>query len=133
MSLQLPDGYELIAGIQAENIHLYYELAKVSIAATSHGIKLIVRISLKSTDRYFTMYKIVNLAEYISFNRYVKYLIDYPYVAIHGNQLDYLLFTEEQYNHCTRGSIALCPIHTAIYNAQTLSCEFSLYLQHSKN
>ena len=88
VSLQLPDGYELIAGIQAENVHLYYELAKVSIAATSHCIKLIVSLPLKSTDRYFTLYKILTLPEYISPNRVVQYLIDYPYIAIHGNQLD---------------------------------------------
>ena len=56
VSLQLPDGYELIAGIRAENIHLYYELAKVSIAATSHCIKLIVRVTLKGTDHYFSLY-----------------------------------------------------------------------------
>ena len=41
VSLQLPDGYELIAGIREENVHLYYEPVKVSIAATAHGIKLI--------------------------------------------------------------------------------------------
>ena len=105
----------------------------MSIAATSHCIKLIVSVPLKSTDRYFTLYKILTLPEYISPNRFVQYLIDYPYIAIHGNQLDYLLFTEQQYNHCTSGSIAICPTHTAIYDAQTLSCEFSLYLQHSKN
>ena len=36
VSLQLPSGYELIAGIRAENINLYYELVKVSVAATPH-------------------------------------------------------------------------------------------------
>ena len=33
VSLQLPSGYELIAGIQAENINLYNELVNVSVAA----------------------------------------------------------------------------------------------------
>ena len=128
VSLQLPDGYELIAGIRAENVHLYYELAKVLTAATSHRIKLMVSVRLMSTDRCFTLYKIVTLTEYISPKRFVQYLIDYTYNAIHGNKLDYLLFTEEQYNHCTGGSNVICPIHTAIYNAQTLSCEFSFVL-----
>ena len=133
VSLQLPDGYELIAGIRAENVHLYYELAKVLTAATSHRIKLMVSVRLMSTDRCFTLYKIVTLTEYISPKRFVQYLIHYSYIVIHGNQLDYLLFTEEQYKHCNRGSIVICPIHTAIHNAQTLSCEFRLYLQHSEN
>ena len=56
VSLQLPDRYELIAGIRAENVHLYYELVKVSIAATTHGIKLIVSVPLKGTDRHFTLW-----------------------------------------------------------------------------
>ena len=131
--LQLPSGYELIAGDRAENIHLYYELVKVSIAANLHSIKLIISVPLKSTDRHFTLYKVVTLPEQISSNRFVRYLIDYPYFGIHNNQLDYLLFTEEQYSHCTSGSIVICPIHTAIYNARTLSYASSLYFQNSNN
>jgi len=60
-------------------------------------------------------------------------LIDYPYFGIHNNQHDYLLFTEEQYSRCTSGSIAICPIYTAIYNARTLSCASSLFFQNSNN
>jgi len=47
VSLQLPSGYELTAGIRAENVHLYYELVKVSVAATLHCIKLIKRVPLE--------------------------------------------------------------------------------------
>ena len=133
VSLHLPSGYELIAGVRAENIHLYYELVKVSVAANPHCIKLVISVPLKSTDRHFTLYKVVTLPEQISSNRFVRYLIDYPYFGIHNNQLDYLLFTEEQYSHCTSGSIVICPIHTAIYNARTLSYASSLYFQNSNN
>ena len=56
VSLQLPSGYKLIAGILAENIHLYYELVKVSVAATPHCIKLMISVPLKRTDRHFTLY-----------------------------------------------------------------------------
>ena len=41
VSLQLPGGYELIAGIWTENIHQYYKLVKLSIAATPNCIKMI--------------------------------------------------------------------------------------------
>jgi regulator of replication initiation timing len=34
VSLQLPSGYELIAGIRAEIFHLYCELVNLSVAAT---------------------------------------------------------------------------------------------------
>ena len=73
------------------------------------------------------------MPERISSNRFVRYLIDYPYFGIHKNQFDYLLLTEEQYNHCTSGSIVTCPIYTAIYNAHNLSCASSLYFQSSNN
>jgi len=133
ISLTLPSGYELLAGIRGENIHLYYKLVKVSVAATHHCIQFIICVPLKSTDRHFTLYKIVTLPERISSNRFVQYLVDYPYFGIHNNQLDYLLLTEEQYNHCTSGSIVICPLYTAIYNARTLSCASSLYFQNSNN
>jgi len=70
VSLQLPSGYELIAEIRAENIHLYYELVKVSVAATPHCIKLIIGVPLKSTNRHFTLYKVFTLPERISSNRF---------------------------------------------------------------
>jgi hypothetical protein len=31
MSLLLPEGYELVAGTMAENVHLYYELVEVAV------------------------------------------------------------------------------------------------------
>ena len=105
----------------------------MSVAADSLCIKLIISVSLKSTDRYFILYKIVTLPERISFNRFVRYLVDYPYFGVHSNQLDYPVLTEEQYNHCTSGSIVICPIYTAIYNTRTLSDPSSLYFQSSNN
>ena len=48
VSLQFPGGYELIAGIRSENVHLYYELIKISIVATPHNIKVILHVPLKS-------------------------------------------------------------------------------------
>jgi hypothetical protein len=31
VSFHLPEGYELLAGIRAENAHLYYDLVKVEV------------------------------------------------------------------------------------------------------
>jgi len=41
VTLQLPEGYQLIVNSKTENIHLFYELAKVSLGANIHGIKLL--------------------------------------------------------------------------------------------
>ena len=36
VTLGLPEGYELIAGNDIENTHLYYDLTAVSIVANTH-------------------------------------------------------------------------------------------------
>ena len=51
VTLSLPNGYELIVGTKTENIHLYYQIAKVSMIANAHHIKLIVNIPLKTYNK----------------------------------------------------------------------------------
>ena len=75
VSLHLPGGYELIAGIRSENVHLYYELIKVSIVATPHNIKMILQVPLKSLEQHFTVYKIIVLPEHVSSGKSIQYLI----------------------------------------------------------
>jgi len=56
ITLNLPEGYELIAGTRTENIHQYYKLSKVSVVPNFHCIKRIVHIPLKSAVHSFTRY-----------------------------------------------------------------------------
>jgi hypothetical protein len=85
-TLHLPEGYELIAGTRADDIHQYYKLSKVSIVANSHCNKLIIHIPLKSTDLSFALYKIIVLPERISSDKFVQYVTEYPYLAIQVSQ-----------------------------------------------
>ena len=55
VTLRLPGGYELIAGTDIENIHLYYDLTAVSIVANTYFINLLFHITLKSANRYITL------------------------------------------------------------------------------
>jgi len=50
VTVHLPEGYELMVGTRTENVHIYYELAKVSLVANAHSIKLIVSVPLKTTN-----------------------------------------------------------------------------------
>jgi hypothetical protein len=127
--LHLPEGYELIAGTRTEDIHQYYKLLKVSIVANSHSLKLILHIPLKSIDHNFTIYKIIILPERISPDRFVQYAIDYPYLAIQVSQHGYIPFTEKDYSQCVTSSITVCPLDSAIFNTQRLTCEASLFFQ----
>ena len=68
------------------------------------------------------------LASAYSF-KHVRYSIDYMYFAIQHSKRDYLLFTENDYNRCYRGSVTICPSNVPIFSAQTKTCEMSLYFQ----
>jgi hypothetical protein len=63
VTLNLPEGYELIFGTKTENIHLYYQIAKVSMIANAHYIKLIINVPLTTPAHHFELYKIVTLPE----------------------------------------------------------------------
>jgi len=116
LTLHLPEGYELIAGTRAEDIHQYYKLSKVSIVANSHSIKLILHIPFKSVNHSFTLYKIIMLPERISSDKFVQYVIDYTYLAIQVSQHGYMPFTEKDYSKCVTSSITVCPLGSAIFN-----------------
>jgi hypothetical protein len=128
-SLKLSGGYELVVGIRPENIHLYYDIVKISRIATPHSIKLMMNLPLKTADQHFTLFKITTLPERISSEKFVQYLVHYVYFGLHYNQRDYLLFTEAQYNCCAKNSLT----DNVIYNAQTLTCESSPFFQNADN
>jgi hypothetical protein len=129
VSLQIPEGFELVAGIRPENVYKYYELIKISVAATPHSVKLILNVPLKSVSNYFTLYRIITLPERVHSDKFVQYVVTYPYLGLRSNQHDYILLTEAQFNHCSGNSIVICPANVAVYSAQSLTCEFSLFSQ----
>jgi hypothetical protein len=71
VTLDLLEGYELMVGTITENVHIYYELAKVSLVANAHSIKLITSVPLKTTSSYFNLYRIVILPQPIASNKHV--------------------------------------------------------------
>ena len=116
VSLQLPREFDLIFGTKTENIHLYYEIVKVTAVANVHGIKLIINVPLKTASQLFTLYKIYFLPTRISNNNFVQYSIDFPCFAIDISQRECLLFTDADYHRCEAGKITICPANMAIYS-----------------
>ena len=129
VTLSLPNGYELIVGTKTENIHLYYQIAKVSMIANAHHIKLIVNIPLKTYNKDFALYRLITLPERVSDDKFVQYSVDFPHLGLQNDQHNYILLTESQYNQCSKGDITICPAHNAIFGARQLTCEFSLYFR----
>ena len=92
VTLQLPDSYKLIADTRTEHIYQYCQITKVSIAATAHCIKLIVSFPLKAANQHFTLYKIFTLPEHITFDKFIRYSVDYSCLGIQTSQRDCILF-----------------------------------------
>ena len=87
---KLPEGYELNAGTSLENMHLYYDLAEVSVVANAHCLHLILSIPLKPANRHFTLFKIITLPIPISADKYVQYSLDYTYFGLQPSQQAYI-------------------------------------------
>jgi hypothetical protein len=122
--------------IKAQRIRWLGHVKRMEVGATiatPHSIKLIMNVPLKTADQHFTLYKITVLPERVSSEKFVQYSVDYAYFGLHYNQRDYFLFTEAQHNCCTKKSTVICSTDTVIYNAQTLTCESSLFFQNADN
>jgi len=129
VSLHLPEGYELITGTRAENIHLHYNLITVTVLGNVHSVKIVIHVPLKTVDRHFTIYKLFVFSTRISDNKFVKYSTEFPYFGLSDNQHDFILLTEADLSHCKINGITVCPAEVAIYNSQTLNCESSLFFR----
>jgi hypothetical protein len=80
--LHLPESCELVAGTRAENFHLYYELVKVAVVGDAHCSKLILNVPLKTTNHYYVLHKIIALPARIFGNKFIQYLLDFPYFGL---------------------------------------------------
>jgi hypothetical protein len=102
VTLHLPQGYELIAGISIQDIHSYYDLATVSVIANVHCINIVLRIPLKSANRYFALFKIVTLPTYITSDQFAQYRINYAHFGLQHSQLGCILLSEASCNRCKK-------------------------------
>jgi hypothetical protein len=129
VSLQLPEGYQLIAGTKTDDIHLYFELTTVSVIANTRGIKLLINVPLKTANCQFFLYNIITLPIRVSQAKFVKFLTDFTYFGIDYSQRDYVLLSETDLSNCVKGRVTICPANTGVYNVHTMSCESSLFFQ----
>jgi hypothetical protein len=122
VTLELSEGYELIAGTSLDNIHLYYDLTRVSVVFNAHSISLVLNVPLKPANRHFTLFKIIALPIRISSDKYFQYVIDHSYLGVQHSQQAYVLLTETDFNR-KKSSFTVCPADIAVYQAQALMCD----------
>ena len=127
--LCLPKSYELIAGIKFDNIHLYYELIKVTVVGTAHSIKLILEVPLKTESQHFTLFRIIALPTRVLNDTFAVHQLDYNYFGLSYSQRDYLLLTAADVQKFSTGGIAICPADRALFDIRSITCQSKLYFQ----
>jgi hypothetical protein len=125
VTLKLPDGYELIVGTKTENIHLYYQLANVSMVANANYIKLIVNVPLRTPANHFALYKIITLPERVSVVKFIQYSVEFSYLGLQTGQRGYILLSQTEFNQCDKGDVTLCPavkLPVSLGSSITIAC-----------
>ena len=90
VSLQLPQKFQRLAGTHINDIHLYYELIKVSVIANAHCVHLILSVPLQSADRHYTLFRIITLPIRVTSDKFIQYCVDYTYFGLERNEQNYL-------------------------------------------
>jgi len=127
--LCLPENYKLIAGTKFDNIHLYYELIKVTAVGTAHSIKVILEVPLKTESQRFALFRIGALPARVLNDTFALYQLEYNYFGLSHSQRDYILMTATDVQKCDAESIAICPADRALYDIRSITCESKLYFQ----
>ena len=126
VSLNLPDGYELILGTQ---IYSYYDLISVTLVGDIYCVKII----LKTVNRHFLLYKEIVFPTRISGDKFVMYSIEHSYLGIDDIRHDFIIFTRADLGRCIVNRITICPANIAVYTAHKMICLSSIYFQENHN
>jgi len=127
VSLTLPENYELAAGTKQENVHLYYDLVKVSMLGSANGVNMLMAITLKTASKHFTLHKLIVLPTRVSENKFIEYVHDFAYMALSFNQRDFALLKQADLQICSAGILTVCPINVPLYDAKVPACEAELF------
>jgi len=120
-------GRQQFAGTKFGTIHYYYDLIKVTVVGNTNGMKILLGISLKSANQHFTLYKLIVMPQRVSKDKFIKYLLEFSYFGLSVSQRESILLASAVLTQCTRGRITVCPVNTALYDIQSLTCEAKLF------
>jgi 3-polyprenyl-4-hydroxybenzoate decarboxylase len=93
------------------------KLVKVAIVGNSHGIRMVMHISLRTADQQFSLYKLIVLPTQISKDKFIKYYPDFLYFWLSFSQRDYILMKTEGLQRCTTGGVVVCPVNVALFDS----------------
>ena len=108
---------------------LTYDLITVAMVGDSHNLRLIMKIPLRTTEQLVSLYELIALPTRIAEGKFVRYSLEYAFFGLSLSWRDYVLFSAADIQQCSRGSLRVCPANIPLYDAQTPSCEASLFFQ----
>jgi len=89
-------------------------------------------IPMRTADQSFNLYKLIAMPTRVHGDTFIKYDPEHLYFGLSVSQRDYVLLNAEDLQQCTLGNIRICRIRVPLFDAQTPSCESSLYFQNHK-
>ena len=87
VTMVLPEGREMIAGLNLNNMYLYYDMIQAMVLADVHSFKLVLNVPLKTVNRHFELYEIVVFPTQLFNNTFAKFVVEEDYFAIYFNVL----------------------------------------------
>jgi hypothetical protein len=88
---------------------------------------------LKTANHYYVLHKIIALPARIFYNKFVQYLLDFPYVGLGNIQRNCILCTEADLSCCSKSIITVCPANKAVYRMRIVTFESSLFFRTADN
>jgi hypothetical protein len=129
VTLILPEGCELIAGLRPNDVYLYYKVIQTVMLADVYSFKLVLNVPLKTVNRQYELYKMVVLPTHILNNTYAQFEIGNHYFGINLLQRAYLTLSEVDVLKSREEDIKIYLANQAVYSTEVNSCALSLYLQ----
>jgi hypothetical protein len=129
LTLNLPEGYELVMGTQYNNLFWYYKHVKAALLADLNCFMLVMNFPLTAVNRNYELYRVIAFPTKILNRTFASYKFEREYLAISTFRQSYLMVCENDVKRCEGETIKICPANDAAQSTLTKSCVLSVFFQ----
>ena len=113
-------------------MYSYYDMIQAMVLADVHSFKLLLNVPLKTVNKHFELYEIVEFPTQLFKNTFAKFVVEEDYFAINFLQRTYFTMSSADILKCKGKEILICPVSKAVYSMEANSCVLSLYSHSSR-
>jgi len=129
VTLNLPQGYELVMGTQFNNMPWYVKHVKAALLADLNSYMLVLYFPFTMADRKYELFKVIAFPLRILNTTHVRFGLDTEYFAISTLRQFYISLSEREMRQCEGDNVMVCPANKAVKSTRTETCVLSLFLQ----